>query len=166
MDKHNRRIQGRINKSRGRMFEDVIDAACQYYALKDAAIISKSNEPMRPLSRPNSGGQFLACFTKKSGADYIGVLSGGKFIALEAKHTDSDRLLQSAVTTDQEKWLDRHAALGAECFVMVSFGFEQYFKIPWAVFREMKKRYGRKYITPEDVREYGVGFTGGVLRFL
>ena len=64
------------------------------------------------------------------------------------------------------KSLGRHMKLGAECFVMVSFGFEQYFKIPWAVFREMKQHYGRKYITPEDVQEYKVRYIGGILQFL
>ncbi|AFB75762.1 hypothetical protein 2016_scaffold57_00123 [Bacteriophage sp.] len=49
---------------------------------------------------------------------------------------------------------------------MVSFGFEQYFKIPWAVFRDMKDNYGRKYITPEDVQEYKIRYVGGVLQFL
>ena len=52
------------------------------------------------------------------------------------------------------------------CFVMVSFRFEHYFKIPWEVFRNMKAHYGRKYITPEDVKEYEVRYIGGVLRFL
>lgn len=84
----------------------------------------------------------------------------------EAKHTDSDRMQQSVISPEQEKQLDRHAALGAECFVMVSFGFQQFFKVPWEVFRDMKARYGRKYITPEDVQEYRVRYIGGVLQFL
>ena len=49
---------------------------------------------------------------------------------------------------------------------MVSFGFRHFFKVPWATFRAMKEHYGRKYITPEDVREYEVRYIGGVLHFL
>lgn len=105
-------------------------------------------------------------FHEKSGPDYVGVLNGGRFIALEAKHTDGDRLQQSVVSAEQEKQLDRHAALGAECFVLVSFGFQQFFRIPWEAFRDMKARYGRKYIRPEDVQEYKVRYAGGILRFL
>lgn len=30
----------------------------------------------------------------------------------------------------------------------------------------MKERYGRKYITPEDVQEYRVRYIGGTLHFL
>ncbi|MCD7891585.1 MAG: Holliday junction resolvase RecU [Ruminococcus sp.] len=98
--------------------------------------------------------------------DYKGTLYGGKAIVFEAKHTDGDRLQQSVISSEQEKQLDRHAALGAECFVMVSFRFEEFFKIPWQVFRNMKQHYGRKYITPADVQEYKVKYMGGVLQIL
>ena len=163
---YKRQLRGRLSKDRGQAFEEIIEAGCRYYREKGVADILKSAEPMRPLSKPNSKGQFLACFTKKSGPDYVGVLNGGRFIALEAKHTDGDRLQQSVVSEEQEKQLNRHAALGAECFVLVSFSFQQFFKIPWEVFREMKARYGRKYIKPEDVQEYKVRYTGGALHFL
>lgn len=73
---------------------------------------------------------------------------------------------RNVISPEQERQLDRHAALGAECFVMVSFAFRQYFKVPWLVFRDMKQHYGRKYITPEDFGEYEVKYIGGILRFL
>ena len=166
MDKYNRTIKGRLSKSRGQAFEGIIEVSCRYYRGKGVADILKSSEPMRPLSKPNSKGQFLACFTKKSGPDYVGVLNGGRFIALEAKHTDADRLQHSVVSEEQEKQLNRHTALGAKCFVIVSFRFQQFFKIPWEVFRDMKARYGRKYIRPKDVQEYKVRYVGGILQFL
>ena len=144
----------------------MIEAACQHYRLKEIAEITKTPEPMKPLSRPNSKGQFTACYTKQAQPDYKGTLKGGRAVVFEAKHTDSDRMQQSVISPEQEKQLDRHAALGAECFVMVSFGFQQFFKVPWEVFRDMKARYGRKYITPEDVQEYRVRYIGGVLQFL
>lgn len=121
---------------------------------------------MRPLSKPNNKGQFLACFTKKAGPDYVGVLAGGRFVAMEAKHTDKDRLQQSAVDSEQEKYLNQYAALGAECFVLVSFGFQDFFKVPWEVFQRMKENYGRKYITPADIQAYKIKYIGGVLYFL
>ena len=73
---------------------------------------------------------------------------------------------RSVISPEQEKQLDSHTTLGAECFVMVSFDFRQYFKVPWPIFRDMKQHYGRKYITPEDVGAYEVKYSGGVLRFL
>ena len=146
-------MAGRRSRVAGEHWENMIEAACQHYRLKEIAEITKTPEPMKPLSRPNSKGQFTACYTKQAQPDYKGTLKGG-------------RMQQSVISPEQEKQLDRHAALGAECFVMVSFGFQQFFKVPWEVFRDMKARYGRKYITPEDVQEYRVRYIGGVLQFL
>lgn len=159
-------MAGRRSRAAGEHWENMIEAACQHYRLKEIAEITKTPEPMKPLSRPNSKGQFTACYTKQAQPDYKGTLKGGRAVVFEAKHTDSDRMQQSVISSEQEKQLDRHAALGAECFVMVSFGFQQFFKVPWEVFRDMKARYGRKYITPEDVQEYRVRYIGGVLQFL
>ena len=121
---------------------------------------------MKQLGPKDRQGKFTACYTKKAQPDYKGTLKGGRSVVFEAKHTSGDRLEQSVVTDDQRKRLDRHMALGAECFVMVSFGFREFFKVPWAIFRAMKEHYGRKYIKPEDVQEYKVKYIGGVLRFL
>ena len=159
-------IAGRRSRAAGGMWENMIEAACRHYRLKGVAEITKTPEPMKPLSRPNNRGQFLACYTKQAQPDYKGTVKGGRAVVFEAKHSDADRLQQSVVSEEQGKQLDRHMALGAECFVMVSFGFEQFFKIPWTVFRDMKEHYGRKYITPEDVQEYKVRYIGGVLHFL
>ena len=84
----------------------------------------------------------------------------------EAKHTDGDRLQHSVVLAEQAQKLNNHMRLGAECFIIISFGFEKFFKVPWKVFRDMKNIYGRKYIKPEDIREYEIKYTGGVLQFL
>lgn len=159
-------VSGKRNRAAGGYWELIIEASCRYYREKGIAEIEKNSEPMKPLGRPNSRGQFLACYIKQAQPDYKGTLKGGRAVVFEAKHTDSDRLQQSVVSEEQEKQLNRHAALGAECFVLVSFGFQQFFKIPWEVFRDMKGRYGRKYIKPEDVQEYKVRYAGGALHFL
>lgn len=159
-------ITGKRSKAAGEHFEQLLEASCQHYRLEKAAEIEKTPEPMKQLGAKNNQGKFTACYVKKAQPDYKGTLKGGRSVVFEAKHTDADRLQQSAVTDDQAKRLDWHYALGAECFVMVSFGFREFFKVPWEVFRDMKARYGRKYITPEDVQEYKVRYIGGVLHFL
>ena len=159
-------MAGKRNRVAGEHWEAMIEATCRHYRLKGVAEITKTPEPMKPLGRPNSKGQFLACYTKSAQPDYKGTLAGGRAIVFEAKHTDTDRMSRSVISEEQEKQLDRHMALGAECFVMVSFGIQEYFRIPWPVFRDMKEHYGRKYITPEDVQEYKVRYIGGVLQFL
>lgn len=158
-------MNGKRSKMAGDFWENMIEAACQHYRLTGKAEITKTPEPMHPI-KPLGQGKFIAHYVKMAQPDYKGTLIGGKAIVFEAKHTDTGRLQRNVISSEQEKQLDRHMVLGAECFVMVSFAFEQYFKIPWAVFRDMKKYYGRKYITPEDVQEYKIRYIGGVLLFL
>lgn len=158
-------MTGRRSKVAGEYWEKMLEASCQHYRLEGKAEITKTPEPMRPIKSLGNG-KFVAHYEKMAQPDYKGTLAGGRAVVFEAKHTDSDRLQQSVISSEQEKQLNRHAKLGAECFVMVSFGFEQFFKIPWEVFRDMKAHYGRKYITPEDVQEYKVRYLGGVLQFL
>lgn len=159
-------LTGRRSRAAGEYWENMIEAACRNYRLDGVAEITKTPEPMKPLSRPNAKGQFTACFTKQAQPDYKGTLKGGRAVVFEAKHTDADRMLRSVISEEQEKQLDRHLKLGAECFVLVSFGLQQYFRIPWEVFRDMKDHFGRKYIKPEDLEEYAIKYVGGYLRFL
>lgn len=165
-DRHYRAVlAGRRAKAAGEYWENVIGAACRWYSRMGIAEIQKTPEPMRPV-RSLGNGKFVAYYEKMAQPDYKGTLKGGKAVVFEAKHTDSGRLLRDVVSSEQEAQLNRHMALGAECFVMVSFGFERFFRIPWAVFRDMKKRFGRKYVTPLDLGQYEVKYKGGVLRFL
>ena len=157
---------GKRSRAAGGFWEELLEESCEYYSLMHKAEITKTPEPMKPIGPKNQKGQFLACYTKQAQPDYKGTLAGGRAVVFEAKHTDSARMNRNVISPEQERQLDRHAALGAECFVMVSFAFRQYFKVPWLVFRDMKQHYGRKYITPEDVGEYEVKYIGGILRFL
>lgn len=164
--KHYRAVMnGLRSKVAGEYWERMIEAACNHYRNEGQAEILKTPEPMRPI-KPLGQGKFVAYYEKMAQPDYKGTVAGGRAVVFEAKHTDSDRLQRSVVSSEQEKQLDRHEALGADCFVLVSFRFEEYFKIPWAVFRDMKEHFGRKYITPADLKEYEVKYIGGVLEFL
>lgn len=156
---------GRRSKAAGEFWESMIEATCRWYSDRGIAEIAKTPEPMHPIRRLRDG-QFVAIFTKMAQPDYKGTLAGGRAVVFEAKHTDAGRLLRNAISTEQEKQLDRHMALGAECFVMISFDFQRYFKVPWVVFRDMKQHYGRKYITPEDLIGYEIYYSNGILNFL
>lgn len=158
-------LTGKNNRAAGELWESLIEASCAFYARKGAAEIAKTPEPMRPI-RSMGKGQFLCYFTKRAQPDYKGTLKGGQAIVFEAKHTDTGKIRQDAVTQEQAAQLDAHQAMGAECDVLVSFGFEQFFMVPWEVFRDMKARFGRKYAKPEELEEYRVAFRGGVVRFL
>lgn len=46
-------------------------------------------------------------------------------------------------------------------------GGRAFYRVPWAVWKDMKRLFGRKYITPADLAEYSVPFAApGVLLFL
>ena len=157
--------RGARSKANGTFFEEIIKKACDYYRSQRIANIHKENEPMKILKDLGEG-KFIACFAAKSEPDFKGPMMNGPSVLFDAKHTDADRLKFSAVTPDQGRSFDEHALFGVECFVLISFGFRKYYKVPWSVFRDMKQIFGRKYIKPEDLSQYEIRFSGGVLLFL
>ena len=70
--KAKRSARGARSRTAGNQFEAMIDAACEWYKAAGAAVIDKTPEPMRPISRPNRAGQFTACYTKQAQPDYKG----------------------------------------------------------------------------------------------
>ncbi len=156
---------GRRSKVAGEHWENMIEASCMYYSDAGVAEITKTPEPMRPI-RPLKAGQFVAVYTKHAQPDYKGTLAGGGAVVFEAKHTDTGRMSRSVILEEQERQLNRHEALGADCFVMLSFEFERYFRVPWSIFRDMKQHFGRKYVTPQDLEPYEIEYIGGIIHFL
>lgn len=161
-----RSYTGARSRAEGEGFESIIDNACAYYRSIGLADIEKTPEPMRPIGSPDRAGRFLACYTKQAQPDYKGVLKGGRAINFEAKHTDSDRLTFDRVLTAQALRLSRTEALGGVAFVL-SFSGRAFYRVPWAVWKDMKRLFGRKYITQSDIEIYRVPFAApGVLLFL
>lgn len=166
-DSDNVGYTGARSRAEGEGFESIIDNACAYYRSIGLADIEKTPEPMRPIGSPDRAGRFLACYTKQAQPDYKGILKGGRAINFEAKHTDSDRLTFDRVLTAQALRLSRTEALGGVAFVLCSFSGRAFYRVPWAVWKDMKRLFGRKYITPADLAEYRVPFAApGVLLFL
>lgn len=164
-----RQQQGRRSKYAGERFEGMISAACDYYRGENIADIEKTPEPMRPIKPygDRRRGQYIAVFVKKAQNDYKGILNGGRCIAFEAKHTDAEKIEGSAVTERQADLLENYEKMGASCFVLVSFKFEQFFRIPWSVWRDMKEIYGHNHLKRSEISEYEIGLNHlGVLEFL
>lgn len=155
-----RQFQGKRSKIVGDYFENLIESSCEYYKEKGIAHIEKTPEPMKVISPvPKKPGKFIACFEKAAQPDYKGTLKGGRGIVFEAKHTDHDRIERGRLTLDQLDGLENHYRLGAIAFVLVSFGFQDFFRIPWTVWRDMKKIYGRKYVKAEELEAFRVEAT-------
>lgn len=150
-------MAGIRSKVAGEAFERMLNASCKYYQDEGVAVIEKTPEPMRIIKAyDRHRGQYIAIFEKQAQADYKGVLCDGKAILFEAKHTDQDRISRNVITETQENILDDFAAMGAQCFVFVSFGFKNYYRVPWNVFRDMKKIFGRKYIKESEMMQYRI----------
>lgn len=153
---YNYRAGGRKAQNNGQNFEELIDRALIRYRALKWAYIEKTPEPMRPLHSPNARGQFLACYTKQAQPDYKGTMKGGYSIVFEAKHTEGNAIQQNRVSEQQAAALDQHYALGAYCFVLVSFRFEKYYLIPWAVWKDMPRQFGKVSANENDLLPYSV----------
>lgn len=164
---HAQRSQrGRQSRIMGDHFENMITASLRWYEDKGVACVEKTPEPMKPLRAPNRQGQFLACYVKAGQPDFKGTLTGGRSVVFEAKHTDSDRIEYSRLTDEQVEKLNTHYKLGAATFVLVSFGLQDFYRIPWEIWRDMKAIYGRKHIKQPELEPYRVQYIAGVLKLL
>ena len=79
----------------------------------------------------------------------------------EAKRTSKDRITRNVLTDTQMDALEKHSRLGALCGVCICIQ-DDFFFIPWNVWRDMKEMYGRQYLKPDDIEEYKVKFDGAV----
>lgn len=158
--------KGLQSKRAGEHFENMITASLNWYCDKGVAFVEKTPEPMKPLRKPDRQGRFLACYTKAGQPDFKGTLTGGRAVVFEAKHTDSDKIDQSRLTPEQVESLTLHHKLGAAAFIMVSAGLENFYRVPWEVWRDMKQIYGRKHMKLEDLEPYRVQYIAGILKLL
>ena len=143
----------------------MIDAACRYYEDRQMAIIEKTPEPMRPI-KSLGGGKFVAHYEKQAQPDYKGTLANGRAIVFEAKHTSADKIEQSRLTEEQCERLQKYSELGAIAFILVSVDLQNFYRVPWTVWRDMKEIYGHKHMTIEELEPFKIKATGGIIRFL
>jgi len=160
------RRQNALNREQGQEFERMIGLSCDYYNATGAAEIEKTPEPMVPTKSLGQG-KFMAHYEKKAQPDYGGTLAGGRAVHFEAKSTRTDRLYRNKVNEEQTRKLNSHTKLGAVTFVIVAFDLQYFYRVPWAVWRDMKQHFGRQYVKPEDLDAYRLHITpDGMLMFL
>lgn len=161
-----RSYKGLQSKRAGDQFEALIEASLIWYELQELACAQKTPEPTKQLSKPNKRGQFLACYVKAAQPDFQGTLPGGRSVVFEAKHTDGEKIEYSRLTGEQIEKLRLHHKLGAAAFVLVSFGLQDFYRIPWEVWRDMRSIYGRKHMKQPECEPYRVQYTAGVIKLL
>jgi len=145
-----RQLQGAVSKAQGKRFEERLDKSFAYYRAHGFAIVEKTPEPMCPVQNMGNG-KFLAFFEKKAQPDYKGTIKGGRTVMFEAKFTGTGRIEQSRVLKGQADYLNQHQELGARCYVIAGFSTGAVYRFPWNIWRNMKKHFGRKYVTEADV---------------
>lgn len=165
-----RQWQGSRSRELGLAFEERIKVACEAYKNQGIAFIEKTPEPFAITDKEyDKKGKFLGFlghFEKKAQPDFKGTLRGGKSIVFDAKATEKDRIERATVTDEQKKDLDYHFALGADCYVMVTFKLQTYYCVPWYTWSHMREIYGRCYITMDDILEMRVPEKNGIIYFL
>ena len=159
-DKLRQQYQNKINNAQGQHFEREILAGCRIYADKKIAFIDKTPEPFR-VSKKSRDGVFTGRFSTPAQPDFQGTLYGGRSIMFEAKRTSKDRINRNVLTDTQMEVLEKHNRIGAMCGVCVNIQ-DDFFFIPWNVWRDMKEVFGRQYLTAADAKEYKVKFDGAV----
>ena len=156
------RYQNKVNNAQGHFFEQAIKAACALYASRGRATADKTPEPLRVLEKSRDG-IFKGRFTARAQPDFQGTLAGGRSIVFEAKYTTTDRLKWDVLTQEQRDALEHHHQHGAISAVCAGIG-NDFFFVPWEVWRDMKERFGRKYVTAADLEPWRVRFNGAVLK--
>ena len=163
---YQRAVRNYISRAKGLSFEDTITSSCVIYLRNGIAKIEKQQEPMKIIRKMSTPGQFLACFTQRSGVDYKGTLKGGQAVAFEAKHTDTEKMDYKRLQPWQMDYLKEHEKLGAITFILLSFSMKSFYRIPLKQWENMKKIYGRLYLKEEDITEYKIKEHGLFIDFL
>lgn len=163
IEKRQKRAEAnRSSRKNGRVFEDMIERACKFYEDAGLARITKIPEARRVVGRTGGRASLMICANAaKADPDFMGsVAPDGKCMVFDAKHTDKGKILLNALTDNQRDIMAAHEKCGARCFVAVSFGFEKYYMIPYDMWRDMKRVFGRQYILPDDeqIQAYSVPF--------
>lgn len=153
--------KNRRNNAQGQHFEREILAGCRMYEQHKIAVIDKTPEPFKVTSKNHRTGEFTGRFSTHAQPDFQGTLYGGRSIMFEAKRTGKDRITRNVLTDTQMNVLEKHNRLGALCGVCICIQ-DDFFFIPWNVWRDMKEMYGRQYLKAEDIEEYRVRFDGAV----
>lgn len=161
--KLDRSYQSLVNNAQGHHFESAVKAGCTYYKNREEAEIEKTPEPFRVIKK-NTKGIFTGRFTGLAQPDFQGTLKGGQSICFEAKYTMTNKMQRNVLSDNQMDLLESHDRLGAKACVCIGIK-DDYFFIPWNVWRDMKEIYGRQYVNVTDIESYRVIYDGS-LKFL
>lgn len=167
-------LRGAQNRAAGAAFEQIINAGCDFYRELGVVDVRKVPEPMK-IIKSLGNGRFVAHFAQKAEPDYKGYsMHGARCIMFEAKETDAESILQTAVNPSQTEALARANASGAWVFVLVSFGNRDFYRVSWETWENMKNIFGHKKMSKAEAEERAlkscdvkkIRYDGRALRFI
>lgn len=127
--------QGRLAQDAGALWEDFLTRYIFAPLIQSGEIVrmDKLVPPVRVVG--SKGGKPLLTPEAPTGADWIAILQGGRYAALEAKTTDGERLPLSALTPRQVEHLDQVATGGGLALLLVQYrlgpGKGSHHAVPW-----------------------------------
>lgn len=120
--------------NRGKPFEDFLLFVHDAYQRKGIAVVHKVPTEFIPL-RDGTGRIFNVKVERKSCVDYLGRY-GPTPVAVEAKHTEDDRIRFDRVEDHQagymDDWVRDPQAVGV---ILVSFSLRRFFAVPWPAWK-------------------------------
>lgn len=156
--------------NRGKRLEQLAEAACRYYYLRNHAAIDKIPTPMKIVY---INGQRTPVFDKKSTVDFVGTIAGGRSIAFDCKSTELETRYPLMDKVEEHQWLYLLTVyeLGGLAFLLIEFTAHNqifYLSIDEALkWRRIAEEGGRKSIPYEAFKhEIKPGKSGNPLDFL
>lgn len=153
-----KKFQSLKNNAQGRFFEEQIERACNYYREKNIANIHKVLEPFRVLKKLPAG-KFTGQFLRKAEPDFKGCLLDGQCIVFECKYTSQNKIQRSILSENQNAELERNNNLNCITAVCICFAeglTDRYFFVPFDVWLNMEKYFGKKSVTAEDLKKFEI----------
>jgi len=130
-----------MRKNAGETFEELIRWQNQRYKAAGEAIIIKVPTEFKPI-RNAEGRIYTSKVEHKSTVDFIGRI--GRYpVAIEAKHTEADRISLIEIKDHQAEFLDAWSRSGFAS-VIVSFGMREFYLVPWDVWGTARKLWQQK----------------------
>lgn len=127
--------------------------------------MKRRRSPCDRSDRRTGRGSFSPAIPKRDNR-ILRNLTGGRAVVFEAKHTDSDRIDYNRLTPEQLSSLEEHDRLGAAAFILVSVELQDFYRVPWGVWRDMRKLYGHKHMNKAELEPFRVQYIAGVLKLL
>lgn len=158
MKDEKKKFQSLKNNAQGHFFEQQIERACNFYREKNIANIHKTPEPFRVLKKLPAG-KFTGQFLRKAEPDFKGCFMNGQCIVFECKYTSQNKIQRSILSENQNAELERNYNLKCITAVCICFAeglTERYFFVPFEVWLNMEKHFGKKSVTAEDLKNFEI----------